>query len=403
MRHVALLLAALCLLAPLAAVGGAATVGPAGTAGPTGAVGTDAAPAATTTPFTVAGTTFTVALQEDGDARWTVAVVYRFSGDGSRAAFRTYAERHRNNESAGGPSAEPFRNAASVVSNATGREMAVRDVNRTVGAQNETTGVLRLRFTWTNFLETGPSGELVLGDVFVSAPEETWLRTLQPGQRLVIEPPTGYAATDVSVPRSSIVNRNIVVDEPSTFAAGDISVTYESTGGNGDDVWGDIPLIVGSAGLIVLLAAGGYIATQRRSGTWSDADGDAGPGAVVPSTDSPGGGGGAVAGGTDGHAGGDAGTAGAVVDGDGTTATESEPDPALLSDEERVERLLERNGGRMRQADIVKETGWSDAKVSQLLSAMAEDGDVEKLRLGRENLISLPDGDERDDPRENGV
>ncbi|WP_343160898.1 helix-turn-helix domain-containing protein, partial [Halorubrum sp. CBA1125] len=67
------------------------------------------------------------------------------------------------------------------------------------------------------------------------------------------------------------------------------------------------------------------------------------------------------------------------------------PDPSLLSDEERVERLLEGNGGRMRQAAIVEETGWSDAKVSQLLSAMAEEGRVEKLRLGRENLISLPD------------
>ena len=61
---------------------------------------------------------------------------------------------------------------------------------------------------------------------------------------------------------------------------------------------------------------------------------------------------------------------------------------------ERVERLLDRNGGRMRQAAIVRETGWSDAKVSQLLSRMAEAGQVEKLRLGRENLISLPDGEE---------
>ncbi|KKF39139.1 hypothetical protein FK85_30950, partial [Halorubrum saccharovorum] len=72
-------------------------------------------------------------------------------------------------------------------------------------------------------------------------------------------------------------------------------------------------------------------------------------------------------------------------------------DLSLLSDEERVERLLEDSGGRMRQADIVAETGWSDAKVSQLLSAMADSGRVEKLRLGRENLISIPDDGEEDD------
>jgi Uncharacterized membrane-associated protein/domain len=73
---------------------------------------------------------------------------------------------------------------------------------------------------------------------------------------------------------------------------------------------------------------------------------------------------------------------------------ESEPDPELLADDERVERLLEQNDGRMKQAAIVEETGWSDAKVSQLLSSMADEGQVEKLRLGRENLISLPDDDE---------
>ena len=68
----------------------------------------------------------------------------------------------------------------------------------------------------------------------------------------------------------------------------------------------------------------------------------------------------------------------------------------LLSDEERVERLLEANGGRMRQAAIVKETEWSNAKVSQLLSAMDEDGRIDKLRLGRENLIILLDEDVSD-------
>jgi hypothetical protein len=71
-------------------------------------------------------------------------------------------------------------------------------------------------------------------------------------------------------------------------------------------------------------------------------------------------------------------------------ADDEEPDLELLSDEERVEYLLEQNGGRMKQATIVKETGWSNAKVSQLLSAMDEDDQIDKLRIGRENLISLP-------------
>jgi uncharacterized membrane protein len=44
----------------------------------------------------------------------------------------------------------------------------------------------------------------------------------------------------------------------------------------------------------------------------------------------------------------------------------------------------------MKQATIVKETGWSNAKVSQLLSSMDEQDRIDKLRIGRENLISLP-------------
>ncbi len=75
---------------------------------------------------------------------------------------------------------------------------------------------------------------------------------------------------------------------------------------------------------------------------------------------------------------------------------DDEPNLELLSDEERVELLLKQNGGRMKQASIVKETNWSNAKVSQLLSAMNESGRVNKLRIGRENLITLPGEDVTD-------
>jgi len=64
---------------------------------------------------------------------------------------------------------------------------------------------------------------------------------------------------------------------------------------------------------------------------------------------------------------------------------QSEP----LTDTEVVTRLLRTEAGRMRQSDIVEETDWSKAKVSRLLSRMADDGEIVKLRLGRENLICL--------------
>ena len=68
-------------------------------------------------------------------------------------------------------------------------------------------------------------------------------------------------------------------------------------------------------------------------------------------------------------------------------AVERTPEP--LTDEDRVLTLLREHGGRMKQSRIVAETEWSKAKVSRLLSAMTDDGEIDKLSIGRENIISL--------------
>lgn len=69
---------------------------------------------------------------------------------------------------------------------------------------------------------------------------------------------------------------------------------------------------------------------------------------------------------------------------------ELEDDIEEPSDEELVIELLESNGGRMKQGMIVDETNWSKSKVSMLLSEMEDDELISKLRVGRENIISLP-------------
>jgi uncharacterized membrane protein len=59
------------------------------------------------------------------------------------------------------------------------------------------------------------------------------------------------------------------------------------------------------------------------------------------------------------------------------------------SDEERILELLEANDGQMKQTKIVENTDWSKSKVSMVLSEMESEGEISKLRVGRENLISL--------------
>lgn len=67
------------------------------------------------------------------------------------------------------------------------------------------------------------------------------------------------------------------------------------------------------------------------------------------------------------------------------------PPPELLSNEERVLRLLQRRGGRIKQQEVVSELEWTEAKTSQVVSGLREDDAVEVFRIGRENVLTLPD------------
>lgn len=66
-----------------------------------------------------------------------------------------------------------------------------------------------------------------------------------------------------------------------------------------------------------------------------------------------------------------------------------QPQTEFITDSERVQRLITENGGRMKQSEIVNSVEWSKAKVSRLLADLEAEGDITKLRLGRENLICL--------------
>ncbi|WP_255194914.1 helix-turn-helix transcriptional regulator [Halorarius litoreus] len=81
---------------------------------------------------------------------------------------------------------------------------------------------------------------------------------------------------------------------------------------------------------------------------------------------------------------------------DDRQAPESAVDPELLSPEQHVMHLLEVNDGRMRQSQFVEETDWSKAKVSRKLSALEDAGEIERTRIGRENIVTVPDRDLED-------
>ena len=379
------------LLALSVALGPVAAAGafPSAVDGSANADQTTATPVDTIPPGTTA---ITIELEPDGDATWVVETRVDATTEEERKAFQTMANRYESGQLSP-PWLQAARAAADAAERAAGRPMNVTDA-RTSSDVNTTT--LRVQFTWTNFARE-EGDHMVVDDAF-NTTRGTWLDGLTAGQELTIELPDGY--TVVTSPKA-VQNGRFHWQGPQQFEPGYMEIVYSGDGtgsetpGNGVNmslIWGGFFVL--GLGIVVV---GAYVFSSRQGGLPTSAPGDAG--SDGPSTPGP-----SAAASAD--ANGATATAGTVeptnesTHDDGDTDADDDVDEELLSDEERVERLLESNGGRMKQANIVKETGWSNAKVSQLLSSMADEGAVDKLRIGRENLISFPDEDITDIDRD---
>lgn len=337
------------------------------------------------TAIVSANTTIIVELQTDGDAHWTILETFNLSTDSEKAAFRELATSFESDEAQGSNLGfDSFERASELVDAETDREMAVRDGERsaTTDRVEDGWGELYVTFTWENFARM-ENGRMYVDDVLQTR-EGLWMSGLTEDQHLVIRTPEELGIDDAqAIPQDGELHWY----GPATFTEETLQITLIGEGnetivtpvnGNGG----------GTSILSLLLAIGGGIAAivvvvflvlnrERIDGVVYTDDEDEEETDVGSDTD--------LLLGT-----------GDDPESDGmaeSQETEDDIDEELLSDEERVVRLLERNGGRMKQANIVRETDWSNAKVSQLLSSMEDEGQINKLRIGRENLISFPDED----------
>lgn len=377
-------------------------------------------------------TLFRASMTRDGDAQWTVRTLYDLDSGAEREAFEGFVTAYRAGDATVGPNAAAWRRAAASTADATGRPMTIQNVSRDGGLRNQTTGVLVLRFRWTNFAQETGDSTFRVRDVFQEG-ANTWLPRVDADQVLVVETVADARITSTNYP---LTDFEIRVVGPRDLTAEPVDVTYtlaptttesptpttssltatttatrsQTTtlsptptpprGTNNVVAFGAVVIALAAAVVALVAYQGGL---GGVAGVDSTDDGDSGAALDSPDTADADG---ESADGAVSESASDDGAAESTADTDDPSVTAGEPetdtdlDPELLSDEERVEHLLEQNGGRMRQADIVSETGWSDAKVSQLLSAMADEDQIDKLRLGRENLISFPDVDGTDDDGE---
>jgi len=342
----------------------------------------------------------TVALQPDGDARWTVSYRVELETDNETAAFESLKEDVESNpENFTTRFGDRMRATAGTAENATGREMAVRNV--TVDARTQSVpsfGILEYTFEWTNFAVVD-GDRLLAGDAIAGL-------FLDSSTTLVVRWPEGYGLVEADPEPTAGVGGDRSVgwagavefrrDQPRVVASesagtptgggGGTDGTTDGGGGDGPD--GGLPLgtLAGGLLLVAALAAGALYYRGRAGGAASGAGvgGDGGAGG-----DGTGGDGGATAGtGTAGAAAG--GGAGDAAADDGGAAA-GEPPEELLSNEEKVLKLVRERGGRVKQQEIVEAFDWTEAKTSQVVRDLRDDGDLEGFRLGRENVLRLPE------------
>jgi hypothetical protein len=241
-------------------------------------------------------------------------------------------------------------------------------------------GVVEMSFVWTGFA-VEEDGSLTVGDVFEGG------FFIGPSERLIVRPGPELSITSASPDPDREAERSVAWDggdDGQQFLSSRPQVVFGDRGagagtgsgtGDGETGSGDaagLPLWLLGTAVIVVVFGGAVV---YRSGVLgADGEDPSGAAAAEQETEPD----------ADADAGGAAGETG--VD-DGEPAAVADED--LLSDEDRVMSMLQENGGRMKQVNIVEETGWSKSKVSMLLSDMEEEDRISKLRVGRENIISI--------------
>ena len=307
---------------------------------------------------------FGVTLHESGDATWTFRYEKRLEDTEAVDAFEEFAEEFEDGETELSEQFETQATAlASTGSDRTDREMEATDFERSAGVEQQLNrmGYVEMSFTWSAFASVD-DGAITVGDVFEGG------LYLGPGQVFVLEAGDGLTFetidpddghyTEASLEDASSVRwtgeRNFHDGQP--YAA--LEVDESSDAGAANSNW-SVPWVAIAGVVFAVIAIGGAVAWYRSSGR--------GPAGEDPTTETE--------------------TYRERAEESADTGTVTGED--LITDEDRIVTLIRENGGRMKQVNIVEETDWSKSKVSMLLSDMEEDGTISKLRVGRENIISL--------------
>lgn len=293
------------------------------------------------------------AVDPGGAAEWRITYRLELRDDPDTEAFRQLQADVESNRSAYiGPFEQRMSRTIEAARAATGREMQAHNYSVTAERDSQPQaefGVVTFRLEW---------------DGFASASEET-IRVgdaidalfLNDGESLELRWPTEFSPQSSTPSPTTTTDSRAVWQGPVDFDTGEprivLTTSEAQAGGNGAGGGPPMLPLAGAAGL-VLVATAVALFVRRDSEDTEDAP--------------------------------------------APTAAEAEPKntgppPELLSNEEQVLGLLDQNGGRIRQKTVAEQLDWTAAKTSQVVGTLRDDDKVEAFRLGRENVLTLPDVD----------
>lgn len=308
-----------------------------------------------------------VDIQSDGDAVWRVEYRYRLDDENTTQAFAALKDRVRSNpDQYTRRFGDRIGTSVAAGENATGRAMALS--NLSVSAREETApgsenlGIVSYEFRWTNFT--------VANDSTIRAGDAIHGFYVSPKTTLIVTWPTGFEADSLRPTPDENGTTRAVWEGETEFTSEEPTLVLraddgdQSTGGGADGTSGDdgqrrssdeSPLVMAVAGLVVLglVGTGGVVALRRR-GDDQQTEMDNGD------------------------------------ESEGQTAVPSE----LMSNEEQVRVVLEEHGGRMKQQELAEACDWHPSKTSKVVNDLKEEGAIDVFRLGRENVVSLPEVDD---------
>ncbi|RQG93181.1 hypothetical protein EA462_02985 [Natrarchaeobius halalkaliphilus] len=308
-----------------------------------------------------------VSLHENGSA--TFVVDYRFGNDSTEnwealrddveANSEAYAEKERND----------WNEILVEGANETGRDMEISDVTVETDTSSapRNMGHVEFTFRWSSFahveLNRIEAGDALAGFTLV---DDTTLQFFWPEE---------YAVREIDPSPDDPPDNSIFWDGDGTeFTDEQPWIVLIKNGGTADEAvevtespampW---LAVLGALLLLAAAAAVGWLIRHRADGIGSNDDHSTG--SSPPSTE----------------------TREPIEPGERGTGPPSD----LLSNEERVLQLLEERGGRIKQQEIVSELEWTEAKTSQVVSGLREEDEIDVFRIGRENVLAIPeDGDE---------